>query len=37
MTAETCHCGGRNGEHWHRCPDKPTPCAAAALTDGSGR
>lgn len=21
---DSCHCGGRNGEHWHRCPDKPS-------------
>ncbi|MFD4912806.1 hypothetical protein ACFWNR_06240 [Streptomyces virginiae] len=19
---DTCHCGGRNGEHWHRCSDR---------------
>lgn len=22
LVDDTCHCGGRNGEHWHRCPDR---------------
>lgn len=32
--AETCHCGGRNGEHWHRCVDRSTDEGAADWIPG---
>lgn len=30
-------CGGRRGEHWHRCPDKPQPTGAEPTPPDAAR